>query len=174
VHAAQRARDHRQVVDHLVTGERRLHPLPHIGREGTVAAAREQRRPPSRASVTVERDHDLDMVEEPGQGTGGRRIDLGGGNVPAQLRRLEHRVQRGPAARGRIARDHICTRLERASVEREEAERRAQLQHLLDAWLAQQLGEHRLDPRCTRRATPTTAAAPAARGTSSLPGTVRP
>ena len=115
------------------------------------------------APVAVDRDGDVDVVDERRQRRRVGRTDLDRREVPAQPDRLAHRVERGAGLLGHRGGDHVGALLEVAAVERHQPERRPQLEVLLDAVVVEELREpsHRRYRRARRpKVTVSTAASP--------------
>ena len=115
------------------------------------------------AAVAVDGDRHVDVVEERGQRGRVGRPDLHRREVPAQPDRLAHRVERRAGLLGDRGGDHVGALLEVAAVERHQAERRPQLQVLLDAVVVEQLGEASHGPPTAGPRRPKVAVSTAAR-----------
>jgi hypothetical protein len=148
VQPAQAGGDQVEVIDHVVTLESGPQVGPEVGGEASVAPAEQEAAPERAPAEAVHGDHRVDVVEEGGHGRRLVRAALDGRDVPAQVGRLADGVERGSGPGRHRLGHHVGPLLERAAVERHEPEPRAQLEHLLDALTAQQLGEH--GPRLTR------------------------
>ena len=98
-----------------------------------IGATEQHGRPVPLASVAVQRDRDVDVLDERGQSRGRRRLHGDRRNVPAKIIGLQHGVQRRAGAGRDLRGDHVGRLLEVAAVERHQSERRSELADLLDA-----------------------------------------